>query len=355
MLDDNKTVVSGQLVQVHPEPESRGVEPQCEWFDALKLEAEQANIESAAVSLASENLRQARQTIERHVNALTGLKAKFEQMLGAEGIVFEGLVSVSASYDKIDRVIATKEDRLRELNELLREESEIDALGLTADAAKAAKAKSLACRQTSLENARKEITDRLDKPNRDYQAYLAAHAKWVSKQKELEGDAQNPTLGTLNWLKQELDAVNTLLPQELVKAKDTRADASKRVLSKKKGLIAFYVSVKRFIDDEIKKYGADLGEYNISIEASLKFDQVFHDDFFRFINQQVKGSFHGTEDGRGALRKLTDTVSDWENESQVFDALNAIDTSCARGGSASVCGATLCRSSVQPSRNGHLL
>src|SRR6202043_72429 len=109
---------------------------------------------------------------------------------------------------------------------------------------------------------------------------------------------------TLNWLKQELEAVTTKFPQELQQARVERAAASKEVLAKKKSLIVFYDSVKRSIDDEIKLYGADLGDYNISIEASLKFDPQFYEDFFRHINQQVKGSFHGTEDGRAVLRKL---------------------------------------------------
>jgi ABC-type lipoprotein export system ATPase subunit len=292
----------------------------------LKGDTEEAEVESAAVSLAAENLRQTRQTIERHVNALTGLKAKFQQLLGAEGIAFEDVISMTASYDKIDGVIAAKEKRLQELDELLRDENDIDALGLTPDDAKAAKGKSLICQKISLEYMRKEITDKLDKPNREYQAYVAALSKWLSRQKTLEGELQNPAPGTFNWLKQEFDAVTTKLPQELLQAKDARAAASKQVLSKKKSLIAFYVAVKRSIDDEIRKYGTDLGEYNIGIEASLKFDQVFYDEFFRFVNQQVRGSFHGTEDGRAALRKLTDAVSNWEDETQVFGVLDSIDS-----------------------------
>jgi len=78
-------------------------------LETLKQETEKAEFESAALTLATENLRQARQTIDRHVNALTGLRAKFDQMLEAEGIAFEDVVSVSASYGKIDAVIATKE------------------------------------------------------------------------------------------------------------------------------------------------------------------------------------------------------------------------------------------------------
>jgi hypothetical protein len=85
----------------------------------VKHNTEKAQVESAAVSLATENLRQARQTIERHVNTLTGLNAKFQQMLGSEGIKFEDLVLLTVSFDRIDTVIAAKENRLRELDELL--------------------------------------------------------------------------------------------------------------------------------------------------------------------------------------------------------------------------------------------
>lgn len=283
-----------------------------------------AESETKVLSLAAEGLRQARQSIERQVSGLKSLGTKLEQVLKEEGIRFEDLVTINVSFEKIDAVIGLKEARLQALAESLRDEEDVNELDKEQDKELARK-KSLVCQQITLENRRKEIADKLDKPNRDYQAYLAALAKWQARQNILEGDAVDPKPDTFNWLKQELDVVANKLPTELEQARKTREATSKALLLKKKSLTNFYVAVKRSIDDEIRKYGADLGEYNITIEASLKFDQQFYDDFFRHVSQQAKGSFHGTDDGRAALKKLTDTVSDWESEDQVFAALGMID------------------------------
>jgi ABC-type lipoprotein export system ATPase subunit len=294
-------------------------------IEKLDQQIRDSQTESTSLTRVSEDLRQARQTIERQVNALTALDKKYDELLTAEGISFGDLVEVKVSYAKLDNVIQKKEARLRELAELLRDSGHIEALGLGPDQTKAARAKSLSCQKTALEDQRKEITDKLDKPNRDYQTYLVAEAHWQARRNALEGDADTPASDTLNWLKQEIDSVETKYPEQLRVTREDRITASKAVLSKKNNLIGFYDSVKRSIDDEIKMYGADLGEYNISIEASLKFDQQFYETFFAQINQQVKGSFHGVEDGRGILRKIVDPVRNWEAEDEVFKTLAIVD------------------------------
>lgn len=294
-------------------------------IEQLDQQIRDSQSESTTLTLVAENLRQARQAIERQVSALTGLKTKYEKLLAAEGIAFADLVEVKVSYTKLDEAIKTKEARLRELTELLTDAAHIETLGLSPDKAKASREKSLSCQRTALEDRRKEITDKLDKPNRDYQTYLIAETQWQTRKNALEGAADVPVPDTLNWLKQEVDAVTTKYTEQLRVAREGRTTASKAVLSKKKSLIGFYDSVKRSIDEEIKMYGADLGDYNISIEASLKFDQQFYETFFGKINQQVKGSFHGVDDGRGVLRKIVDAVPKWEIEDDVLNALETVD------------------------------
>ncbi len=73
----------------------------------------------------------------------------------------------------------------------------------------------------------------------------------------------------------------------------------------------------------MKSNGA-LGEYDISIEAGLRFSPSFPNEFLRYINQSAVGSFRGQEEGRTMLRTFTDQVTDWEDEDQVFAALNTI-------------------------------
>jgi ABC-type lipoprotein export system ATPase subunit len=291
----------------------------------IDREIADSQTESIDLSRIAEELWQARQTIERQVNALTALEAKYAKLLQAEGTSFRSIVQISTSYEPLDRAIRAKESRLRELRLKLRTAAQIESLGLRPEEASTAKQQSCPCRHTELENKRKEITDKLDKPDREYQAYLVAEAQWQARKKSLEGEVLDPAPDTLNWFRQELETITNEIPRDLQLARQERITASRNVLAKKKSLITFYNQVKKSVDDEIRTYGADLGTYNVSIEASLKFDQTFFDTFFRYINQQVKGSFHGTEDGRGVLRKLVDSVAKWESEGEVFQFLQNVD------------------------------
>jgi ABC-type lipoprotein export system ATPase subunit len=293
---------------------------------SLQQQIKESRTEQTNLSRTTEDLRQARQTIERQVNAVTALKARFDPLLGKEGLTFDDLISIETSYEKLDSVIAQKQARLLELVELLRSDTEIESLGLSEEQNAAAREKSLLCQEAALNLNRKELTSNLDKPNRDYQLYLSALAQWQVRQAAIEGDPQKPAVDTLHWLEQELDAIQNSLPKEMETAKAERLSVSKIVFAKKKSLIRFYEEVKRSIDQEIGKYGTDLRSYNISIEAHLRFSPQFHEDFFRFVSQSVKGSFYGSDEGKAVLKELARSVTDWEDEAVVFGLLETIDS-----------------------------
>src|SRR3989344_2781946 len=286
---------------------------------SLDASIQQLQVEQTTLSKDAEDLRQLRQAIERHISTVSDLKPKYEALLTAAGIRFEDVVSFSANYEKIDAVIQAKMRRLGEIQILLRTEAAVAALDppLRDDAAK----QSFVCRLEQLENRRKEIVDQLDKPNREYQSYLKEEAVWQARKKAIDGDESAPEPDTLNGLKKELERIISAYPEELRVARLNRDTASKAVFQKKKGLVSFHNSVKQSIDKEIERYGEDLGDYEIAIEASLRFDTSFHDDFFKYVNKGVKGSFYGAEEGRAALKEVTETVSDWQNADEVFAAL----------------------------------
>jgi DNA repair exonuclease SbcCD ATPase subunit len=291
----------------------------------IQKQIKELGVEQANLSRTAEDLRQARQTIERQVNAVMALKQKYDPLLKKEGLTFDELVSIVPSFGRLDTIIADKQSRLLDLGDLLRSDAEIDALGITEKQAHAAKTRSLICQEAAAGLKRKELTSSLDKPNRDYQNYLAVLAQWQSRLAALEGDPKTPASDTLRWLEREADAIKTSLPAELVSAQAERSKASRDVFAEKKRLVRFYEDVKKSIDHEISKYGTDLDAYNISIEAHLRFSPQFYDEFFRFVNQAVKGSFYGAEDGKAALKELVRSVSDWESENDALAFLDAIE------------------------------
>jgi ABC-type lipoprotein export system ATPase subunit len=290
-----------------------------------QLEAEQLEVSQSA-----EELQQFRQAIERETAALTGLETKYQAALEAAGVAFDQIVNLTVSYNALDIVVSGKKQRLQVIRNLLLTKDEIDTTVGDAEEATmestyaAAMAASLVCQKTDLEDQKAKAVERLGKPAREYQQYLRDLELWTDREKELRGDDQHPAVDTLKGLEKELEKINMDYPEALHVARVDRERISKEVFNKKCGLTEFYNAVKQSIDSEIAKCREHLGEYDISIEAGLRFSSSFFDEFLKFINQGAVGSFRGQEEGRAVLRRLCDSVNDWEDEIEVFKALNEI-------------------------------
>ena len=288
----------------------------------------QLKAEQVAVSASAEELQQVRQAIAREAGALAALEVKYQSTLTPAGLTFGQIVKLTLDYTTLDAVVTQKEARSRQIEALLLNGAAIAAMGGKDDAAAqiraAATAASLVCQQAALATQKAEIVERLGKPAREYQQYLSDLKLWTDREKELRGDDQTPGAETLKGLQKELDNVSVLYPDRLRTARAERERISKEIFGKKRGLTQFYNTVKQSIDGEIAKCREHLGEYDIAIEAGLRFNPSFLDEFLKFINQGAVGSFRGQEEGRTMLRRFTDAVTDWEDEEQVFAALGAI-------------------------------
>ena len=292
----------------------------------VQFEAEQVE-----VSRTAEELRQVRQAIEREAAALTGLETKYQTALNAAGLAFDQIIKLTVDYSPLNGVVSAKEQRLREIEALLQTKDQIAETvdgddEAAADWARAAEmAGSLVCQKVALEAQKAGLVERLGKSAREYQEYLRDLNLWTDRGKELNGDDQNPAADTLKGMEKELEKVNTVYPEALRSARADREHISKEVFNKKRGLTQFYNGIKQSIDREIAKCREHLGEYDISIEAGLRFSPAFFNEFLKFINQGAVGSFRGQEEGRAMLHRLSDSVTDWEEEGEVFKALDAID------------------------------
>lgn len=310
-----------------PSAETAQVDDLTQRITELSEQIERHEAEQVEVSATAEQLRQLRAAIVREAASLTALGAEHEATLRAAGLTFGEIVQLTLDYGPLDTLIAQRKGRLEEVSALLLSANEIAAMDgddeAALGAARARKA-SLVCRKDELESQKTELVERLGKPARDYQQYLRELKLWTDREKELRGDEQNPGAETLKGLERELEYVSAVYPGRLRTAREERQRIAKEVFGRKRGLTEFYNAVKHSIDTEIAKCREDLGEYDISIEAGLRFNPAFPNEFLRYINQTATGSFRGQEEGRTMLRGFTDQVSDWENEAQVFAALDAI-------------------------------
>ena len=282
--------------------------------------------EKPVVVKQAEDLSQARREIERATAALKALGPKHKALFEACGVSFTNIVNLIVDYASLDVAIQAKRGRVNEIVTALRTKDEIEALALSETEAEKQVKHSLVCQRAALETKRKEIVDKLNKPSRDYQNYLKQDQEWQRKHLDLLGAESDPTVGTLNWLKQEQARLSTEYPQQLAVLRTERNATSKSIFEKKKMLVRFYTAIKQSIDQEIAKYTSELRGYAISIDAGLRMDSLFHDQFWQFVSQAARGSFYGSEDGRAALTKLVQQVIAWDSEEQVFQFLaNVLD------------------------------
>lgn len=312
-----------------PSPETTQVEDLTREIAELSAEIAERETEQVETSDAVEKLRQLRQAIVREAASLIGLEAEHGATLQAAGLSFKQIVTLTLDYAPLDAAITQKEGRLEEIVALLLPADDIAAMDGGEDAViEAARAEALAtslvCQRVALETQKAKLVERLGKPARDYQQYLRDLELWTDRERELLGDEHSPGAETLKGLERELENVSAVYPEGLRTARSERLRIAKEVFSRKRGLTQFYNAVKRSIDAEIAKCREDLGEYDISIEAGLRFNPSFSDDFLSFIHQSAVGSFRGQEEGRTMLRGFTDSVTDWEDEAQVFAALDAV-------------------------------
>lgn len=289
----------------------------------LNQSIEIAQREQTRMTQRTEELRQARQAIQRQAAQVSAMATTYKALFEQEGLRFEDVVTISVNFASLDATVARMQDKLTSLRGRLATEEDIGrrAPGPDADAARSV---SEICERARLQIERQALANRLDQPNRDYQAYLLKEMAWEARRLELAGTEESPAEGTVNWLRQELTRVEGLYPKLLQEARQRRADASRAILEKKRGLLGFYNSIKRAIDGEIASFGSDLQDYAISIDAGLRMAPSFHEEFFGFVSQSARGSFHGTEDGKTRLKDIVQRVNDWQDDATVFTALDQI-------------------------------
>jgi ABC-type lipoprotein export system ATPase subunit len=290
-------------------------------IDDFEKEEKKLAEEQIATKKALGDLKRVRQEIERAATTFTQLEKTHETVLKDAGLSFQQIIKIAIEYGTLDNVIEEKKRRSDQISALL---LTIDDINLPegAEGRQEAVDESVVCRRVALEKKKGDIIERLGAPQREYQAYLNALSAWTTKENELLGGEKHPVEESLRGLQRELASLTTIYPADLATAKTARDEIAKDILRQKTELTSFYESVKKSIDMEIAKHQKDLENYDISIEAGLRFQPDFYEQFFARVNQSVKGSFLGVEDGKTSLKKWCDVVGSWEHEQEVFAVLN---------------------------------
>lgn len=152
--------------------------------------------------------------------------------------------------------------------------------------------------------ALKQALDRLEGPTRAVEMAKKAESEWLTKRREILGDASTP--GSVVALRAALDALATEAPKKLEVLQARRIEICRSILS---ALLDFgdwlrrlYAPVQKFaaahslITEHLKP------EFDVRLYAG-----GFERAFFDFVSQGAAGSFYGVEDGSRALRQLVNS------------------------------------------------
>ncbi len=156
-----------------------------------------------------------------------------------------------------------------------------------------------------LDEKKKEKTafqDGLDEPAKLYQKYLETYRQWERDKVNLEGSKSQPE--TLLYLKEEIRFVENDLATEINNKRKNREEILLQIFRKKKEIIDIYNLIKASVDQIISENASLLLEYSIGVKAGFGLDPSFYSLFFRFINQNVKGTFRGIAEGEMKLKDL---------------------------------------------------
>ncbi|MDO8658133.1 MAG: AAA family ATPase [Candidatus Levybacteria bacterium] len=282
------------------------------------------NSEQTILAKETEDTKKLSQAISRGITNLLNIEKEYAELLKKLNFKFKNLIQVKFDQKTLDELIANKTTRLEDIGKLLIKMDDVEILKLESSLREKMIKNSLICQLKEKENKRKIIVGQLGKPAQDYQEYIKNKTDWNKKLEKLEGDLTNPEAETLNWLKLELGKIKKTYPELYIKLFTEREEIVSEIFEKKKKVVNFYESIKKAIDEEIHKNTDKLKGYDISIDAGLRLNSKFIEDFFSFVNQSVTGIFYGIEQGRNVLKSILDEFEGWENVENITSALKRV-------------------------------
>lgn len=203
---------------------------------------------------------------------------------------------LSLDIGSLVRVTVDKAALTKRRDELLAEKLVIDAALSPVDEA------SLPSQKSGCTARIKALQDRLDAPNKRYQAFQENVKTWQQQKELIEGDVDRTD--TVGWYEAQLKYIKDELPAEIAAVeKDRRAAARKvheSIAAIKDVYRELFASVQELIEGSvIIKEG-----FKLTFDSSIIERSVQQDIFEKYINQGVAGSFCGKDKGVTLLEEI---------------------------------------------------
>lgn len=290
----------------------------------LHSQIQAAITEQSQIRRKLENLGTIKEDIGRlKKNADTTINSqKVKEIFGDHS---DKLIQIIVDEGAISTATNQLNDNLRtEINKTL-SEVEIKAKGLQPDEEKKLLDASLQVKLAKAIVDRDNLKKKLEKPQEEYQKYLDAHRKWLSRKLEIEGAKENPDKGTISYFEAELKKVTTEYVAELKSLRTQQTLKSQEIFTKKNEIVQIYGSVKNKVDAVIAANKPNIEDYSINVEAGFTMSPAFREQLMSHLNLRAKGSFMVKETAYRVLSGIIDDkdYDDSDNIKKIQDQINA--------------------------------
>ena len=235
-----------------------------------------------------ENISNFKIRLENLEQFVLGFKNENKEYLSELGFNIDEIVKFEISKEAIESLFSKKKKEYEEIDNILSPDNEND--------------NSLLKKNEEINKNIEICEQKLEGPQKLYQAYLKKKAEYEAARNAIMGDVDTPQ--TLEWFKNEKKYINEMLITELEKKYEARREIVRHIYKNKQDVEDIYKTIKTRIDEKIKKSKELLGEYEINIDSSLSMKNDFKDNILFYIKQNVKGSFRGKQEGEDVLRKI---------------------------------------------------
>lgn len=264
------------------------------------------NTEISALNSQIESFKEEKKRLISETQAIATIKSKLSQLViqidnikqlyqvSDYGLSWEQIISAQIRVDLIEDQENARNKRIDAIN------VEIGQSPIPQGYSTIPIINQIANKQSELEQEQKNLTG----PQQEYHKYIAELAEFEQKKKNLEGTPSNPSIGTLQWLTNELIYINNQLSKDISLKYDEIINKVREIYKRKKEVVAIYEKIKSKIDSKILEHKNLLEGFEITIEASLSISIDFKEHLLKFINKSVKGSFNGTVESEVYLKTI---------------------------------------------------
>lgn len=165
--------------------------------------------------------------------------------------------------------------------------------------------------------------DKLDAPNKLYQAYTQALHNWEQGKKNIEGNQDKPEPDTINYFQSQIKFVQEQAPVEIKRLEVQRKEVSKKVYKAISAIKNIYVELFKAVQELIEGSIIIKEGFKLTFDSNIV-ERDFQRDFFeKYISQGVSGSFCNKEKGAQVLEEIRDDF-DFNKEDEALSFIEKI-------------------------------